>query len=302
MVGIALLPASLHNSTLNMTPHPEDFSFYPGKQATPQVFSQPYADSTSFSSNYDADDEESSDYEDNLEENDDSDDDFALSDWKATLREDFESWLDTLDEIPHELSEQPETDDSPDLATVFGDLASLALENRKSNRRTSAAFTQWNDVLTGFQEDLKRLRERERVMLENQPQPDPVPTAIAAFLVDFHDRLNRLAQALTQTPTAKRGFFGDDSAWKNAWKNQRSALDITLSHLQTFLKEQGFQRIHSLGKPLDPTRMAVVETRLAPGKTPHTVIEETATGWLLGSRVLRPAQVILSIAASDKQS
>ncbi len=220
----------------------------------------------------------------------------ALTDWKATLRADFESWLGALEEIPAELTAEPQPAENPDLATIFGDLASLALENRKSNRRTAEAFTQWNGILTGFQDDLKRLRERERVLLESQPLPDPVPTAIAAFLVDFHDRLTRLAQAQSQIPAAKLGFFGDDSAWKTAWKNQRTALDITLSHLQTFLQELGFQRIHTLGQPLDPTRMAVLETRLAPDQTPHTVIEEIAPGWLLGSRILRPAQVVVAIS------
>ena len=235
----------------------------------------------------------SQDFDD--EDYDDEDSSTVLADWKATLRADFESWLDTVEEIPLELSEVPAAEENPDLATLFGDIASLALEGRKSNRRTAEAFTQWNGILTGFQEDLKRIRDRERTLLENQPLPDPVPTAIAAFLVDFHDRLIRLSQAQTQIPTAKLGFFGDDTAWKTAWKNQRTALEITLSHLQTFLKELGFQRIHALGQLLDPTRMAVVETRLAPDKPPHTVVEEIAPGWLLGSRILRPAQVIVCI-------
>lgn len=275
--------------------HPEDFSFFPSQPVPRQ---NPYLASTP--NTQDEDEEEPEEEEDYWDE-EDEDSTSALTDWKATLREDFESWLDTLEEIPDELSEEPEPDDNPDLTTVFGDLSSLALESRKSNRRTAEAFTQWNGILTGFQDDLKRLRERERVMLESQPLPDPVPTAIAAFLVDFHDRLTRLAQALSQMPAAKLGFFGDDTAWKTAWQNQRTALDITLSHLQTFLKEQGFQRIHALGQPLDPARMAVIETRLAPDKTPHTVIEEIAPGWLLGSRVLRPAQVIVSITPPTSQ-
>jgi molecular chaperone GrpE (heat shock protein) len=41
--------------------------------------------------------------------------------------------------------------------------------------------------------------------------------------------------------------------------------------------------------------MTVVEVRLEPSKNPHTVIAELAPGWLLGNRVLRPAQVIVSI-------
>ena len=284
-------------------PHPEDFSFIPCQPVTPQDSFPPHPHRPSPSNTLDPDDEEAGDeeleeIEDYYEENDvdEQDEASALTDWKATLREDFETWLDTLGEIPTELCDEPESDENPDLATVFGDLSSLAVESRKSNRRTAEAFTQWNTILTGFQDDLKRLRERERVLLENQPLPDPIPAPIAAFLVDFHDRLTRIAQAQMQMPTAKLGFFGDETAWKTAWQNQRSALEITLSHLQTFLKEQGFQRIHALGQPLDPTCMAVIETRLAPDRTPHTVIEETAPGWLLGSRVLRPAQVIVSIA------
>lgn len=281
-----------------MPPHPEDFSFIPGQPFTPRDLSQSTPQPASFSDTYETEEEQPEDHFEDEEE----DEDFALTDWKATLREDFESWLGTLDEIPDELSEEPEPDENPDLATVFGDLSSLALESRKSNRRTAEAFTRWNDILTGFQDDLKRLRERERIMLESQPLPDPVPAPIAAFLVDFHDRLTRLADAQAQMPAARLGLFGDDSAWKTAWTNQRTALEITLSHLQAFLKDQGFQRIHALGQPLDPTRMAVIETRPDPDKAPHTVIGETAPGWLLGSRVLRPAQVIVSVTPPTSRS
>lgn len=277
---------------MSIPPHPEDFSFYPGKPVAGQTPVDPDSLEAELSDSLALDEEENEEEEEY--EDDEEDPASALADWKATLREDFESWLDALDDIPTELSEEQEPDENPELATVFGDLASLALESRKSNRRTSEAFSQWNTVLTGFQDELKRLRDRERALLENQPPPESVPAPLAAFLVDFHDRLTRLAQAQTQMPAARLGFFGDDSAWKTAWQNQRSALEITLSHLQTFLKEQGFQRILTLGQPLDPTRMAVIETRLAPDKTPHTVIEETAPGWLLGSRVLRPAQVVVA--------
>jgi GrpE len=280
---------------MSLPSHPEDFSFFPGQVAPGSPLSHAYSHRTDASNPHPSIENESE--EEEYEEYWESDDAPAsrLADWKSTLRDDFESWLDTLEEIPTELSEEHEPDENPDLATVFGDLSSLALESRKSNRRTTEAFSQWNAVLTGFQDDLKRLRERERVLLESLPPSDSVPAPLAAFLVDFHDRLTRLALAQTQMPAARRGFFGDDTAWKTAWKNQRAALDITLSHLQTFLKDQGFQRINALGQPLDSSRMTVIETRLEPGKPPHIVIEETAPGWLLGSRVLRPAQVVVAI-------
>lgn len=273
-----------------LPPHSEDFSYFPG---------QPIAGHTPLHPETEDEGETNEDYWDEDEAEAPVS---PLADWKAALRDDFESWLDALDDIPAELSEEQEPDENPDLATVFGDLSSLALESRKSNRRTTEAFSQWNVVLTGFQDELKRLRERERVLLENQPPSDPIPAPLAAFLVDFHDRLTRLAQAQAQMPAARLGFFGDDTAWKTAWQNQHSALDITLSHLQTFLKEQGFKRIHALGQPLDPTCMAVVETRLAPDKAPHTVIEEAAPGWLLGTRVLRPAQVVVALPPPTSHS
>ncbi len=272
--------------------NPEDFSFLPGRSIDEPInFHR-----LDFSESHETGDEDDEEQE-NWNEDDDSAS--SLAPWKAALRDDFEAWLDTLDEIPAELEEEQEPDDNPDLATVFGDLSSLALESRKSNRRTSDAFSQWNEVLADFQNELKRLRERERILLESQPPSDPVPAPLAAFLVDFHDRLARVAEAQTQMPAARLGLFGDDTAWKTAWKNQRSALDIALSHLHTVLKEQGFQRIQTIGQPLEPTRMAVIETRLDTGKPSHTVIEEIAPGWLLGSRVLRPAQVIVAISSPD---
>jgi molecular chaperone GrpE (heat shock protein) len=275
-------------------PPPEDFSFIPGQQSDGQQPSYKISPTFGLSDLLNMDGEEFYEGEDSEIK--------TSSPWKAALRDDFESWLATMDEIPAEFEDEQDPDDNPDLATVFGDLSSLALESRKSNRRTSDAFSQWNEVLTSFQNELKRLRERERVLLENQPPADPVPAPLASFLVDFHDRLTRLAEAQAIMPSAKIGFFGDDTAWKSAWNNQRSALDITLSHLRTVLKEQGFQRILTIGQPLDPTRMAVIETRLDAGKSPHTVIEEISPGWMIGTRILRPAQVIVSIPTQNSNS
>ena len=60
------------------------------------------------------------------------------------------------------------------------------------------------------------------------------------------------------------------------------------------------ERRESVGQPFDPTRHEAVARVNAPGQPEMTIVGETARGYLLNGRVLRPAMV--TVAMSDTGS
>ena len=61
--------------------------------------------------------------------------------------------------------------------------------------------------------------------------------------------------------------------------------------LEEFLKNQGVEKIKSVGEKFDPNFMEVVETVEAKGKASGIVIEEIQKGYKINGRLLRPAKV-----------
>ena len=71
---------------------------------------------------------------------------------------------------------------------------------------------------------------------------------------------------------------------------QDEGVKIAIKHFLEILEQEGVKKIETEGKDFDPNLMEVVATREGDaGK----VLEETRTGYALGDKVLRPAQVIV---------
>ena len=66
------------------------------------------------------------------------------------------------------------------------------------------------------------------------------------------------------------------------------------------LERAGVTRYSALGERFDPNRHEATGRMVAPGHAPDTVAVELAPGYMLGGRVLRPAQVL--VAASDEDA
>jgi molecular chaperone GrpE len=62
------------------------------------------------------------------------------------------------------------------------------------------------------------------------------------------------------------------------------------------LREAGAERIGTVGEPFDPAVHDAVETVSADEAEPGTIVRETRSGWRLGDRLLRPAQVVVTRA------
>jgi molecular chaperone GrpE len=220
----------------------------------------------------------------------------ALAGWKARLRSQFESWLETVEEIP-EASEEPASEDAPDLYSFYEELAALRAENRKGNRKSAEVFSQFGDSLGHFEGEVKRLREQlARLAPQGGEQALPRPHCLA--LVEMLDRWHRLRSALERTPkSGVFAFLGPDRAWREAWENFRQGVSILLTHLEKLVEQAGVHPISALGQPFDPTRMVAVGTTPAGSGPANRVAEEMAAGYLWQGEVLRPAEVRITTGA-----
>ena len=214
----------------------------------------------------------------------------ALDDWKAVLRQDFEEWLDSLDDIPELTDADFEVADTPDLYSFHAQLTASNAETRKANRRTAEAFSQWGDTLSKFDGDLRGLREQ----MARLPAPleDELPRKWCLALAEILDRALRLAGAFAAPPP--KSWWGRDASWQKAWATQKQGLEILVSHLEELLQKAGMTRLSTVHQPFDPTRMAAIAIEHKALLPHHTVIEEVAPGYTLRGDLLRVAQVKVS--------
>ncbi len=71
-------------------------------------------------------------------------------------------------------------------------------------------------------------------------------------------------------------------------------LRAVLEQMEAILDRQGVRRIGAAGEPFDPERMEAVGVRPADGVPDRTVLDVARSGYAIGDRVLRPAQVVVA--------
>ena len=210
--------------------------------------------------------------------------------WKRVLRADFDRWLESLDDVPESEDVEGDVGDAPDLYSFYEQLAAATTEARKSNRRTAEAYSQWSNTLSGFDGELRLLREQ----LAKQPVSgdDSLPRSWCLAFIEITDRMHRLAAAFTTPP--RRAWFGGDARWRAAWETQRQGYDIFMTHTDALVLQAGLTRIEVLHAPFDPARMSAIVAEPDARWPKNTVIEEIAPGYLWRGELLRVAHVKVS--------
>ena len=129
--------------------------------------------------------------------------------------------------------------------------------------------------------------ENHRQNLENQ---------LKRAVADYQNREKRIAMEkadwirLSNKDLLLRLLPGLDSLILAQKHTQDEGVKIAIKHFLEILEQEGVKKIETEGKDFDPNLMEVVATREGDaGK----VLEETRTGYALGDKVLRPAQVIV---------
>ena len=216
--------------------------------------------------------------------------------WKTKLRNDVESWLETLQT---DTEDAPETDQltEPDLYSFYESLAVLSAESRKSNRRTVEAFNQWNTMLVQFQENMNRWGTQINKVMEHAG--GKLSSNHALLIVEICDRMERLAKAFEHAPPKK--WWSQDREWNEVWTTQSRAVGILLEHVLEFLKQEGIQRMLTIGQSFDPRYMTAVETETTLDHPHNTVLKEESPGYTRDKETLRVAHVKIAISPEEQR-
>ena len=88
--------------------------------------------------------------------------------------------------------------------------------------------------------------------------------------------------------TLERGLrFGPDQPGSEG-------LRAVLDQMETILARHGVARIGHPGEPFDPERHEAIDVRMSDEVPDRTVLDVVRSGFALGERVLRPAQVVVA--------
>jgi molecular chaperone GrpE len=70
--------------------------------------------------------------------------------------------------------------------------------------------------------------------------------------------------------------------------------------MEALLERQGLTRIGTAGESFDPERHEAIGVRITGDWPPNTIVEVARSGWAMGDRVLRPAQVVVARAEESE--
>jgi molecular chaperone GrpE len=78
-----------------------------------------------------------------------------------------------------------------------------------------------------------------------------------------------------------------------------TGVELIQRELLRVLERSGVTRYSAVGQPFDPTRHEAIARVVSAEAAPDTVVNETAPGYLLNGRVLRPAMVAVAAAPDE---
>ena len=149
-------------------------------------------------------------------------------------------------------------------------------------------------IAEGYLERLMRMQAefenyRKRVDKDREEYIKFASENIIRDLVDVSENLERAIIA------------GQDAGGNGASDTLLKGVEMTLEQLNDILSREGLSPIESVGKPFDPNYHEAV-SRVASKDTPeNVVVKEYMRGYLLNSKVIRPAKVEVAFSEPDKK-
>ncbi len=134
-------------------------------------------------------------------------------------------------------------------------------------------------LLKGKQAEFENYQKRQRRLQEEAGRYAHADFALA--LLPILDNLERASTAARQAGVAESLVQG---------------VALVESQFLDVLRRYGVTRMEALGRPFDPNLHEAVTQQPSAEHPPQTVVNVFAHGYLIHDRVLRPAQVAVSVA------
>lgn len=203
---------------------------------------------------------------------------------KNRLLEEFQAYLEQAD-----LS-QITANEAPDLNTLLTEMTSLSAEVKVQSRHFKSSVDTLSQALSQTQAENKTLIEQ----LAQQNAEQLQAALLRPLLLDIADLYDRLSTGLgvLQNYQPVSSLFGgskkEDLLFIERFKEGQT---MTLNRFEQILQKYQVTAIACVGKPLDPYCMNAVEIGQDKKLENGIVLEELRKGFLVGTEVLRVAEV-----------
>ncbi len=159
------------------------------------------------------------------------------------------------------------------------------------------------DQIAGLEQQLAQMKEqwvravaetenvRKRAERDQQETAKYAASSLARDMVNALENVKRAAESLTP----------DKREANELLKTVGDGLDMTVQELVGIFERHGIRRIDPLGEKFDHNlHQAVVQVE-QPGTEPGTVIQVVQAGYAMHDRLLKPAMVAVTKAATDSK-
>jgi molecular chaperone GrpE len=161
------------------------------------------------------------------------------------------------------------TEDGPQSPATVEEPAGTEAESEDLVERLASAEDRYRRALA----DLDNLRKRTAREIERR-----VEESRESLLREWLEAVDSVERALSMTPEGP----------------VQEGLRSVLGQMEAILTRHGVHRIGRPGEPFDPTNHDAVAVRESAEAPDRTVVDVVRSGFAVGDRVLRPAQVVVS--------
>jgi molecular chaperone GrpE len=150
--------------------------------------------------------------------------------------------------------------------------------------RLTVELAEAQDRTLRAQAELENYRKRARRELEDERRYACLP--LLREILPVVDNIHRAIAAIEKNPATAAMVEG---------------IRMVAQSLESVLSRHHCRKIEAMGMPFDPAFHEAIAQQPAPELPPHTVMAVAVDGYVVHDRVLRPAQVVVSIAPADEK-
>ncbi|KAJ8433042.1 hypothetical protein Cgig2_020609 [Carnegiea gigantea] len=204
----------------------------------------------------------------------------------------------TADGKPSE--ETSETDSRRGLEDLSKeDLIKLVLEKEQALELKEKEFEVWKDRFLRSYAEMENVMQRTRREVENSKK-----FAIQSFaksLLDVADNLGRAA-SVTKESFSKIDASKDTIGAVPILKTLLEGVEMTDKQLEEVFRKYGIEKYDPINEQFDPNRHNAVFQVPDNSKPPGTVAVVLKSGYMLHDRIIRPAEVGVTVAVENKEA
>ena len=180
---------------------------------------------------------------------------------------------------------------SPDLFTLFAELAALKSEVKLESRQVKSALDEMRGLVEAQRAAGERL-ENERAR-RHDLERSADRQAQKELLLELLELRDRLEAGQHQAERFRPGWLGRRKT-KTFLASMAEGMAMNLRRLEESLARRGVRALAVVGRPFDPRAMHAAELTHDPALPEGQVTVELRRGFLLQDQLLRPAEVAVN--------